>query len=36
MVEEIILVDRNDKEIGKEEKIEVHKQGKLHRAFSVF
>ena len=35
-MEEIILVDRNDKEIGKEEKIEVHKQGKLHRAFSVF
>jgi len=32
----VILVDKNDKEIGQEEKIKAHKEGKLHRAFSVF
>ena len=32
----IILVDRNDKEIGYEEKIKPHLEGRLHRAFSVF
>ena len=32
----IILVDKKDREIGKGEKIQVHKQGKLHRAFSIF
>lgn len=36
MKENIILVDKNDKKIGIEEKILVHKEGKLHRAFSVF
>ena len=36
MEEMIILVDENDKEIGSEEKIKVHKEGKLHRAFSIF
>jgi isopentenyl-diphosphate delta-isomerase len=33
---EIILVDENDNEIGIEEKLKVHKEGKLHRAFSIF
>lgn len=35
-MEQIILVDENDRDLGVGEKIEVHKQGKLHRAFSVF
>ncbi len=33
---DVILVDVNDTEIGVEEKITVHKKGKLHRAFSIF
>lgn len=33
---EIILVDENDKKIGAGEKLQVHREGKLHRAFSVF
>lgn len=33
---EVILVDRKDREIGIEEKIKAHKEGKLHRAISVF
>ena len=36
MKEEIILVDKNDREIGKGEKLKVHQEGKLHRAFSIF
>jgi isopentenyl-diphosphate delta-isomerase len=32
----LILVDDNDNEIGLMEKHPVHKQGRLHRAFSVF
>ena len=36
MEEKIILVDENDKEIGSDEKLNVHKEGKLHRAFSIF
>ncbi|MFB0560795.1 MAG: isopentenyl-diphosphate Delta-isomerase [Candidatus Lokiarchaeia archaeon] len=32
----VILVDENDKEIGTEEKMKTHKEGKLHRAFSIF
>ncbi len=35
-MEQVILVDKNDKEIGREEKLETHKKGKLHRAFSIF
>lgn len=31
-----MLVDENDREIGKMEKLEVHQKGLLHRAFSVF
>ncbi|MBN2367502.1 isopentenyl-diphosphate Delta-isomerase [Candidatus Woesearchaeota archaeon] len=33
---QVILVDKNDKEIGISEKLSVHKSGKLHRAFSIF
>jgi len=32
----VILVDKNNKKIGVEEKIKAHKEGKLHRAFSIF
>ncbi len=32
----VALVDKKDREIGKEEKIKAHKEGKLHRAFSIF
>jgi|SRR3989344_3858076 len=34
--EEVILVNNNNKRIGVEKKIKVHKEGKLHRAFSIF
>lgn len=34
--EQIILVDENDNQIGLMEKMEAHKKGLLHRAFSVF
>lgn len=33
--EEIVLVDRDDNEIGIAEKLETHRRGDLHRAFSV-
>ena len=33
---EIILVDKENNEIGMGEKLDVHRKGKLHRAFSVF
>ncbi len=36
VMEKIILVDKKDREIGTGEKLEVHKSGKLHRAFSIF
>jgi isopentenyl-diphosphate Delta-isomerase len=32
---ELILVDKNDVEIGTMEKLEAHQKGLLHRAFSV-
>lgn len=35
MMEEIILVDEFDNEIGTMEKMEAHRKGLLHRAFSV-
>jgi len=36
-MEELILVDEKDNEVGTEEKIRAHQDGgKLHRAFSVF
>ena len=34
-MEYVVLVDTNDKEIGIEEKIKAHIEGKLHRALSV-
>ncbi|MCI5057399.1 MAG: isopentenyl-diphosphate Delta-isomerase [Flavobacteriales bacterium] len=36
MMEEVILVDENDHEIGTMEKMEAHKAKHLHRAFSIF
>jgi isopentenyl-diphosphate delta-isomerase len=35
MLEEVILVDANDRSIGTMEKIEAHEKGLLHRAFSI-
>lgn len=34
--EEVVLVDENDREVGTMEKMEAHRKGLLHRAFSVF
>ncbi len=36
MNDELILVDVDDKEVGYQDKASVHREGKLHRAFSVF
>ncbi|PWT74347.1 MAG: isopentenyl-diphosphate delta-isomerase [Bacteroidetes bacterium] len=36
MEQEIILVDEKDRSIGVMEKLEAHRKGLLHRAFSVF
>jgi isopentenyl-diphosphate delta-isomerase len=36
MPEYILTVDEKDNVIGKEEKIKAHREGKLHRAFSIF
>ena len=36
MKEEVVLVDENDNIIGSMSKLDAHKQGKLHRAISVF
>jgi len=33
---EVILVDENDRAIGTMEKMEAHRRGILHRAFSIF
>lgn len=35
-MENVILVDEFDNEIGSMEKMEAHRKGMLHRAFSVF
>lgn len=35
-MEEVILVNENDQELGLMEKMEAHEKGLLHRAFSVF
>ena len=35
MQQKIILVDENDKELGVGDKLKIHREGKLHRAFSV-
>lgn len=36
MEEKVILVDEKDNQIGTEEKMQAHREGKLHRAFSVY
>lgn len=36
MSEKVILVNEQDEELGKMEKLQAHKAGVLHRAFSVF
>jgi len=36
MIEKIMLVNKNDRMMGYAEKMKVHKEGKLHRAFSIF
>lgn len=36
MEEKIILVDRDDLELGSIEKMEAHVKGMIHRAFSIF
>jgi isopentenyl-diphosphate delta-isomerase len=36
MKEQVVLVNENDEAIGIMEKMEAHKKGLLHRAFSVF
>lgn len=36
MLDDIILVDEKDNQIGTGEKLAVHKAGKLHRCFSIF
>jgi len=35
-MEEVILVDEADNQIGTAEKLQAHKEGKLHRCFSAF
>lgn len=35
-MEEVILVDSDDRELGSAEKLRAHEEGLLHRAFSVF
>ena len=35
-MEKVILVNKHNRKIGIEEKIKAHKEGKLHRAFSIF
>jgi len=34
--EEVILVDTSDRQIGIAEKLQAHRKGLLHRAFSIF
>jgi isopentenyl-diphosphate Delta-isomerase len=36
MSAEVILVNENDEQVGTMDKLEAHKQARLHRAFSVF
>ena len=36
MQEHVILVDRMGREIGTQEKIQAHREGNLHSAFSIF
>lgn len=34
-MEQVVLVDEDDREVGTMEKLEAHRVGRLHRAFSV-
>ena len=34
--EKVVLVDKNDNQIGLMPKMEAHEKGILHRAFSIF
>jgi isopentenyl-diphosphate delta-isomerase len=34
--ERVILVDERDRQVGEADKLDVHRQGRLHRAFSAF
>ncbi len=36
MSDSVILVDENDEELGIMEKLDAHRKGALHRAFSIF
>jgi isopentenyl-diphosphate Delta-isomerase len=36
MAENVVLVNERDEEIGSMEKLEAHRKGVLHRAFSIF
>lgn len=36
MVERVVLVNTRDESLGTMEKMEAHRKGRLHRAFSVF
>ena len=36
MIENVVLIDETDAPLGEGEKLEVHRSGVLHRAFSVF
>lgn len=35
-MQEVILVNENDEQIGTMEKLQAHREGLLHRAFSIF
>lgn len=35
-MDNVVLVDKNNRKIGEMEKLEAHKKGLLHRAFSIF
>lgn len=35
-MEQVVLVDKNNNELGVMEKLEAHEKGLLHRAFSIF
>ena len=35
-MDEVVLVNKNNEVLGYMEKLEAHKKGLLHRAFSVF
>jgi isopentenyl-diphosphate delta-isomerase len=36
VIENVVLIDEADAALGEGEKLDVHRQGSLHRAFSVF